>query len=102
MNAANEHDGLSRRMWLLMLEQGGRWTTTELAEKLDVHPDKAGSIAYFMVRSGTARKVRSGKRKNGAAFIVTNECMVPRDMKLGDLLASAGIRVWDADERKAA
>jgi DNA-binding Lrp family transcriptional regulator len=95
-------DGITRQIWMLMLEQGGRWTSTELARKVGISNEKAGSLVYFMLRSGTVRRVRSGARKNGVAFVVTNECMVPRDMKLGDLLNAAGIRIWDADERKAA
>lgn len=90
------HDGLSRRMWLLMLEQGGRWTAAELAEKCGVPVKKAESLAAFMVRSRTAKKVRSGKRKNGVAYMVTEGCEVPRGMNLGALLQATGMRLWGA------
>lgn len=90
------HDGLSRRMWLLMLEQGGRWTAAELAAKCGVQVKKAESMAAFMVRSRTAKKVRSGQRKNGVAYMVTEGCEVPRGMNLGALLQATGIRMWGA------
>lgn len=100
--STTENEGLSRRMWLLMLEQGGRWTCTEIAHKLAIPVEKAGSLVYFMLRSGTVKRVRSGKRKNGVAFVVNSDCMTPREMRLGDLLDATGIRLWDATESRRA
>lgn len=90
-----EFGGLTVSMWLLMLEQGGRWTTSQMAQKLNVPMSKAERMAYFMVRSKCATKYRRQDRKNGVAYGVTNDNTVPRDMKLDDLLKAAGIRIWD-------
>lgn len=86
---------MSRRMWLVMLEQGGRWTSRELADKFGLTPEKAESLTGFMVRSKIVKKVRSGKRKNGIAFAVTEGVMIPRDLMLSDLLRATDLRIWE-------
>lgn len=87
--------GATREMWLTMLEQGGRWTATELAKKFHIPAGEADRLTYFMVRSGCATKYKRADRKNGVAYGVTVDNDIPRGMKLQDVLRATGIRIWE-------
>jgi DNA-binding MarR family transcriptional regulator len=95
MKACDEHEGSTRKAWLLMLEQGGRWTVGELAQKLGLDRDWADRMTYFMVQNNIATKYRSPYRKNGVCYGVTKDNAVPRGLKLQDVLTATGIRTWE-------
>lgn len=95
MKTEDPNNGITLEMWLHMLEQGGRWTVAELAEKFKLPRPEADRYTYFMVRSGCATRFRRTDRKNGVAFGVTNENDIPRGLKLQDLLRATGIRLWE-------
>jgi predicted transcriptional regulator len=95
--------GITRRLWLFLLEHGGHWTTAELAEQLGASNTYIDRILWSMHDCGSVSKYRSGQRKNGVAFGVTPRNRIPHGLTLADVTAATQVRsVMDADERKAA
>lgn len=84
--------GASHKLWLFMLEHGGRWTATELAEQIGTEAPHADDLVRSMARTGAVTRYRSGQRKNGASFGVSPSNRVPLNLKVGQLVKALGVR----------
>lgn len=74
--------GSVKAAWLLMLGEGGRWSSKDISEKLgkDLH-----SHLYRMMEQGYAIRY-SGSDGVPVRFGVTNECKVPLGITLRDIV----------------
>lgn len=85
--------GITQRIWLFMLENGGRWTVAELAEQMGgVACAYMDRIVWSMHDCGSVTKYRSGQRKNGTAFGVSPRNRIPQGLSLADVMRAAGVR----------
>jgi len=85
--------GASHKLWLFMLEHGGRWTAAELAEQIGSEAPYADDLVRSMARTGAVTRYRSSTgRKNGAAFGVSPANRVPLNLKVGQLVEALGVR----------
>lgn len=81
--------GLSKRIWLHLLKEGGLFTPDELAQEFGAPRQIVALAMHNMVgRSGALHKVKVGNR---AKFGVTQTCALPYGLTLEDL-AQAGLR----------
>ena len=84
--------GITQRVWLFMLENGGHWTTAELAEQTGDNASHLDRILWSMHRVGSVTKYRNCQRKNGTAFGVSQRNRIPHGLALQEVLGAAGIR----------
>lgn len=84
--------GITIKLWLFMLEHGGRWTVAELSEQFKHSTDHIQRILWSMDGVGSVTRYRGTERKNGAAFGVTMKNRIPQRMVLADVVAAAGVR----------
>jgi hypothetical protein len=91
---------LTSRLWLFMLEHGGRWTVSELAEEVGETPERIDRVLWFMHTVGSVNKARSGQRKNGVAFGVTPRNRIPNGVTVAAVIGATQVR--DQIERRAA
>lgn len=77
--------GYSRSIWLMLLKEGGRWTNAEIA--VDVRCPKVNEYTRQMVESGSLVRYEGAA---GFAHGVTEECMVPRGLRLSDITKAKG------------
>jgi predicted transcriptional regulator len=84
--------GITQRIWLFMLEHGGRWTTAEMAEQMGGDASYMDKILWSMHDVGSITKYRSGQRKNGVAFGVSPKNSIPQGMSLQNVFKALGIR----------
>jgi predicted transcriptional regulator len=96
--------GITRRLWLFMLEHGGHWTTAELAEQLGEDNTYIDRILWSMHDHGSLSKYRSSQRKNGSAFGVTAKNRIPQGLTLADVTKATQVReaIVGTTERAAA
>jgi predicted transcriptional regulator len=96
--------GITRRLWLFMLEHGGHWTTAELAEQLGESPAYMDKIVWSMHDCASISKYRSSQRKNGVAFGVTARNRIPHGLTLADVTKAQQVRsvIASNEERRAA
>jgi hypothetical protein len=85
--------GVTRRLWLFMLEHGGRWSVSELAEQMNHETAYIDRILWSMHDVGSVSKGRSGQRKNGIAFWVTPKNRLPQSLTLGEVQRALGVRI---------
>lgn len=85
--------GVTQRLWLFMLEQGGRWTVAELAEQMGQGATYMDRILWSMHDVGSVTKYRSGARKNGVAFGVSPRNSMPHGLKLQQVAQALGVRL---------
>lgn len=96
MKETDPNFGCTRKVWLHMLEQGGRWTSTELAKELSMEAKVVDRLIYHMLRAKSLTRYPHPRRKNGVAFGVVSGNTVPRSVNLQDVLTATGIRLWEA------
>lgn len=84
--------GITSKLWLFMLEHGGRWTTAELAEQHGYTAPQVDKLLWSMEGVGSVTRYRNSERKNGVAFGVTTNNRIPQRMRLSDVLTAAGVR----------
>jgi predicted ArsR family transcriptional regulator len=88
-----EHTQIAQ-LWLLMLKEGGRWKSPELAEALKVTPAQAMHALNAMATRGYAsRQLLPGSLPGRPRYQygVDAACLVPQGVKVADLLA-AGVQ----------
>lgn len=79
-------NGIAARMWLLMLKEGGLWTSTELASELDYDRASLHNAANAMSEAGSVRK-HEQTAKHNVRFSVSADCLIPRTVTLAQILA---------------
>jgi predicted ArsR family transcriptional regulator len=80
-----ENDTTTKRVWLLLLKEGGHWTATELAKELNVEAnDWLFRAVHLMAKRGHIR--RHEKPCERLSYSVDKTCKVPMYLKVGDLL----------------
>lgn len=84
--------GITRRLWLFLLEHGGHWTTAELAEQIGANNAYVDRILWSMHDVGSVSKYRSRQRKNGVAFGVSAKNRIPQGLTLDDVTKATGVR----------
>lgn len=73
-------------VWLMMLKEGGRWTATEVGDRLGIDQTAAASALRAMHEFGTVQKWERSEHNDRVRFGVTNACKVPRGVVLRDIL----------------
>jgi hypothetical protein len=78
--------GSMKRAWMLMATEGGRWSASEVAERLgqDMH-----SHLQRMVECGYAKKYTGSGRCNAVRFGVDEKCKVPVGVTIKELMEAA-------------
>lgn len=78
--------GETKRIWLLLLKEGGRWSAAEIAQKIeDFGDDMSGTLANLVSR-GYLRRIAKDESNSRVQFVVTPVCKVPRDVTLRELM----------------
>ncbi|HYF16317.1 MAG TPA: hypothetical protein VEA40_00510 [Ramlibacter sp.] len=78
--------GGTRELWLLMLRQGGRWSTRELRDANPaLDPGAVPAMLKSMASSGSVKKLEDDKVLR---FCVTKDCRIPHGVTLDDLLSA--------------
>ena len=74
-----QRTGVVRESWLLMLREGGHWSSKELNDRFgyDIH-----TVLLGMVAKGYAAKYGAG---HDTRFGVTRSCKVPTGVTLSEL-----------------
>lgn len=84
----NEPQTITAKAWLHMLGQG-RFTCTELAERIGIPRKKMENLLFQMVDRGYAHRYTAGTRVNGTSYGVTATCKAPGGLPLADILLAA-------------
>lgn len=83
-----EHkSGVTKALWLRMLNDGGYSTLTELSNAAD--GKRVNGIIDRMTAHGYCKKFRHPERKNGVGYGITTSCKVPREVTLAEILSAA-------------
>lgn len=83
----NERTGIAQRIWLLMLKEGGRWSSVEIADKLGDHTLMVSQNVASMVDFGSVRRYEKATPADRVRFGVTADCRIPRGVSISDILA---------------
>lgn len=81
--------GLNKRLWLLLFEEGGRWTAMELCERMrikgrEIHPTlREMAETGFLLRHPFIDE----DGRSSAKFSVTDDCKVPRGVLIKEIQA---------------
>lgn len=81
-----------RDAWLLMLKEGGRWSTTEIRSRLGLDEQARSFHAniFSMARNGYATRYEPEPGKyRGAKYGVTLGCKVPLGVRVDQILELA-------------
>lgn len=87
-----KHSGITQRVWLFLLEHGGRWTVAELAEQTGNGTAYMDRILWSMHDVGSVSKYRSSQRKNGTAFGVSQKNRIPQGITLQQVTKAMVVR----------
>lgn len=81
------HNGTSAKVWLAVLNEGGRVSAKEAAKLLpETDVESVRGNLNAMVESGTLQKFEPALGRNGARFGVTPACKVPHGVIIGEVL----------------
>lgn len=80
-------DGITKRLWLHMLAEGGRWTVRELAQdtKSDYSTVNGTLMRMYDAGGSVCRYVAEGK---SAEYGISEKCIVPKNITLAELRAA--------------
>jgi hypothetical protein len=84
--------GITRTLWQFLLEHGGHWTSSELAEQFGKDSGNVDRLMRSMQRFGRVTAYRSAHRKNGTAYGVTTRNRMPQCMTVEQVLSAVGVR----------
>lgn len=87
--STKDDDTHTSRLWLRMLEWGGRWTANEIAKLLGVPAENADKLLRSLVDRGYVKTYPRTGRKNGVAFGIDQTCKIPRGLTVRDVLKVA-------------
>lgn len=76
----------TKRLWLRMLEWGGRWSAAEIAKLIGVPAENADKLLRSLVDRGYLKTYPRSDRKNGVAFGIDASCKIPRGLTVRDVL----------------
>lgn len=83
-----EFSGISSKMWLAMLKEGGRWSAAEIAKFSKLDAISAHQNLNSLCRTGALRKFdREASAANRVQFGITAGCAIPRGVTVGEILA---------------
>jgi predicted transcriptional regulator len=81
--------GLSRRIWTLLLEQGGWWSSLEISAELDTEFQPV-SNAISALREHKSVISRGPNRFR--EYAVTRPCIVPRGLSVDEVIRLGGAK----------
>lgn len=76
--------GDSKRIWLVMLKQGGRWSNADVAAALGRDNTWTANLVHSMCTTGTLHRFGYGR---GARYGVTHECRIPVGVTISEVVA---------------
>lgn len=78
--------GMSKRLWLFLLEQGGRWNMSELTDALNEDKSTVSGTARSLVEAQMLRRYGREESASGRVeYGLTACCRIPREISLADL-----------------
>jgi hypothetical protein len=77
----------TKKLWLHMLTEGGRWTSAEAADFLCIDQWSARALLNAMVAAGSLKRFEPAEGSRANSFGVTSECRVPMGVTLAELAA---------------
>lgn len=86
MNVDRSKTGLAKRIWLLLLKEGGRWRTAEISEALSELPYVVTQALYPLERRESVKRYEKPGKGQFVAWGITPGCKVPQGVSLADLL----------------
>lgn len=84
--AGSSYNGTTKRVWMLLYKEGGRWTSEEIRTHPDIRLPLATTLAD-MVRYGCLERFRS-RNIDGeltVTFAVTKKCRVARGVTIDEM-----------------
>lgn len=82
-----EPNGVSQKLWLTLLKEGGRHSANEIAKLANEHNGASiYSVLSSMVDTQALRQYDKGDGRH-IRFGVTASCRVPRGVTIGDILS---------------
>lgn len=91
------------RAWLAIAHGGGRWTITELRQKLpNDHAGTINSIMENLANSGCVAVYEPDATSAWHRYGVTHRCMVPRGITAWEVVEAMGMRLKAGVEEDAA
>lgn len=84
--------GLSRRLWLLLLQEGGRWNTADMADALGDDVTLVCGTARSLVDAQMLRRYGREKSASGRVeYGITHDCRIPIGISIADVAASGAL-----------
>lgn len=74
----------NRTIWLILLQEGGYWTSAELATRAGFNPPAVYRALHDMLRRGLIASQDQGRRKG---YGVTGTCLVPLGLRVAEVQA---------------
>ncbi len=75
----------NKKLWMLLFNEGGKFTANELAVRLDVHVDYMMDQLNSMHRGRLIEKFAPEKGSRRLRYGITGTCQAPRGMCLAEL-----------------
>lgn len=84
--AGSSYNGTTKRVWMLLYSEGGRWTADEIAAKLQITRPLWSALGD-MVRYGCVKRFRDRNIDDelSVKFAVTRECRVARGVTIDEM-----------------
>lgn len=79
-------NGKSRKLWLMLLREGGRMSAAELARGLEVKPNEIKAVLASMAQNGTVTHYPRSVASRRVSYGITNANKVPLELTIDDLL----------------
>lgn len=87
---STQKTGITKRIWLRMLAEGGYWTVPELAQALSVDKRIDGVLSQLAEKGFCQTRDRTD-RPNGTKYGVTPTCKIPPEVTLEELKEAGGL-----------
>jgi hypothetical protein len=82
---ADEKREVTRPLWLYLLEEGGRWTASELARTLSFEINQACAALSQMHTRGMVKRHVPTEYGKTMAYEVDDSCRLPDNLTLADV-----------------
>lgn len=93
---SDDSRGITRRIWLLLAKEGGRWSTEDIASELMEVNLTVHQTCSEMVRTGTVVKYERDEQHKRIRWGVTPVCKVPGGITVRELDACGVLKVGAA------
>ena len=75
----------NRNLWLMLFNEGGRYTAAELADRLSVHTDYMVEQLNSLHRARLIEKFQPEVGQRRLRYGITGSCSIPRGMTLAEV-----------------